>query len=247
MRPATGGGPPRYQVIMRAISEDIASGRVGVGHRLPTEQELCVRYQAGRHTIREAIRGLVELGMVERRPRIGTSVISAEPIAGYRWVPGSAEDIAANVNATWIVRPSRTVVQADQALAQRLGCEVGDRWFRFAGPRILRDRRTREPVCFSEQYVPDTPQARRRIAIAAMSPDDTGDNRIEQEIRADLLDDEQAAALHAEPGSAALVVVRRHRKPDGRLVAVGIHTHPSDRFSITMTLPHDHRGGRPAT
>jgi GntR family transcriptional regulator len=239
MRPATGGGPARYQEVMQAISDDISSGRVAVGARLPTEHELCARHNVGRHTIREAIRGLVDVGMVERRPRVGTSVISAVPIGGYRLLPASADDIAANVNATWIVRPRGTVVEADEAIARRLGCDVGDRWFRFAGPRILRARRSREPVCFSEQYVPDTPKARRAIAkaTAALSPDDVADQAIEQEIRADLLDDEQATALHAEPGSAALVLVRRHRNPDGQLVAVVIHTHPSDRFSIKMDLP----------
>ena len=68
-----------------------------------------------------------------------------------------------------------------------------DHWFRFAGPRILRDRRTREPVCFSEPYVPNTPKGRRAIAVTAMSPDDIAHQVIEQEIRADLLDKEQAA------------------------------------------------------
>jgi DNA-binding GntR family transcriptional regulator len=222
---------------MRAISEDISSGRVAVGSRLPTEPELCAQHDAGRHTIREAIRGLVDVGMVERRPRIGTTVISAEPIIGYRWLPESAQDIANNMNATWIVRPRGSAVVTDEAIAHRLGCAVGDRWYRFAGPRILRDRSIREAVCFSEQYVPNTPKARRAIANAATSPQDVSHQNIEQEIRADLLDDEQAAALRAEPGSAALVVVRRHRNPDGRLVAIGIHTHPSDRFSITMQLP----------
>jgi DNA-binding GntR family transcriptional regulator len=219
---------------MRAISDDISSGRVAVGARLPTEQELCSQYRVGRHTIREAIRRLVDVGMVERRPRLGTSVISAEPVVGYRWLPESAEDIAANVNATWIVRPRGTVIKADEAIAHRLGCNVGDRWFRFAGPRILRDRRMREPVCFSEQYVPNTAKARRVIATAALSPADVSDQIIEQEIRADLLNDEQADALNAQVGSAALVVVRRHRRRDGRLIAIGIHTHPSDRFSIKM-------------
>jgi GntR family transcriptional regulator len=238
-RPATGSGPPRYQEVMQAISRDISSGRVGVGERLPTEAELCAQHNVGRHTIREAIRGLIELGMVERRPRVGTSVISAEPVVGYRWLPASADDIAAIVNATWIVRPRRTAVEADEAVARRLGCDVGDRWFRFAGPRIMRDRRHREPVCFSEQYVPDTPEARRAIATPAMSADDLAGQAIEQEIRADLLGEEQAAALRAEPGSPALVVIRRHHAADGRLVAVGIHTHPADRFSIKMQLPVD--------
>jgi GntR family transcriptional regulator len=240
-----GGGPPRYQEIMRVISDDISSGRVAVGTRLPTEQQLCAQYKVGRHTIREAIRGLVDVGMVERRPRLGTSVISAEPIIRYQWLPGSVQDIAANVNATWIVRPCGTVVEADEAMALRLGCDLGERWFRFAGPRILRDRRIREPVCFSEQYVPNTPEARRVIATAALSPAEVAHQIIEQEIRADLLDDEQAIALHAKVGSAALIVIRRHRDLRGRLIAVGIHTHPSDRFSIKMTLPLGSAPSRP--
>ena len=236
MRPATGGGPPRYHEIMRAISDDISSGRVAVGARLPTEQQLCTQHGVGRHTIREAIRGLVDAGMLERRPRLGTTVISAEPIVGYRWVPGSVEDIANNMDATWIVRPRGESIVADEDTARRLGCQVGARWYRFAGPRILRDRSVRDPVCFSEQYVPNTAKARRAIATAAVSPLDVSLQRVEQEIRAGLLDDEQAAALHAEPGSPALVVVRRHHGARDRLVAIGIHTHPADRYSIVMQL-----------
>lgn len=236
MRPATGGGPPRYQEIMRAISDDISSGRVAVGMRLPTEQQLCAQHGVGRHTIREAIRGLVDVGMLERRPRLGTTVISAEPIVGYQWVPGSLEDIASNMSATWIVRPRGESMVADADAARRLGCRVGARWYRFAGPRMLRDRSVREPVCFSEQYVPNTAEARRAIATAAISPLDVPLQRVEQEIRAGLLNDEQAAALHAEPGSPALVVVRRHYGGKDRLVAIGIHTHPADRYSIVMQL-----------
>src|SRR5260370_9610510 len=111
MRPKTGGGPSRYHEIMRVIADDIASGRVKVGERLPTEEELGVIHQAGRHTIREATRGLGELGMVERRPRGGTRVISAEPVISYRWLPASSGEIATNMKATWIVRPKGTSVK----------------------------------------------------------------------------------------------------------------------------------------
>jgi GntR family transcriptional regulator len=237
MRPATGSGPTRYQEIMQSIADDISSGRVALGERLPTEPELCIQYKAGRHTIREAIRGLVDIGMVERRPRVGTKVISTEPIIGYRWLPGSAAEIASNVGATRIVKSRSSVIKADKEMAQRLGCAVGDRWFRFAGPRVLRGKSKSLPICFSEQYVTNTEKARRTITTGAFSPHDMDDQSVEQEIRADLLNDEQSEALEAVVGSAALVVVRRHRNSSGKLIAVGIHTHPSDRFSIKMDLP----------
>jgi GntR family transcriptional regulator len=129
------------------------------------------------------------------------------------------------------------VIKADTAMAGRLGCAVGDRWFRFAGPRILRDKSSPLPICFSEQYVPNTEKARRTITTGAFSPQDMDNQSVEQEIRADLIDEEQAEALQTTVGSAALVVVRRHLNSTGKLIAVGIHTHPSDRFSIKMELP----------
>ena len=39
-----------------------------------------------------------------------------------------------------------------------------------------------------------------------------------------------------EPGSPALVVLRRHYGTHDRLVAIGIHTHPADRYAIVTQL-----------
>ena len=64
------------------------------------------------------------------------------------------------------------------------------------------------------------------------SLEDVSDQRVEQTISAALLDER----LAAEPGGAALVVTGRYLTHDGRLVSVGIHTHPADRFRITTTL-----------
>ena len=51
-----------------------------------------------------------------------------------------------------------------------------------------------------------------------------------------LIAERPALAGDAEPGSAALVITRRNRDPSGRLVSVGIHSHPADRYAITMEL-----------
>ena len=59
---------------------------------------------------------------------------------------------------------------------------------------------------------------------------------MEQTISAALLDSHMASVLGAEPGSAALVITRRNRDQSGRLVSVGIHSHPADRYTITMAL-----------
>ncbi|MCK9894486.1 UTRA domain-containing protein [Frankia sp. AgB32] len=51
--------------------------------------------------------------------------------------------------------------------------------------------------------------------------------------RHQLLTEEMAGALDAEPRSASLVLTRRHLDRDGRLARVGIHTHPADRYRIS--------------
>jgi GntR family transcriptional regulator len=60
--------------------------------------------------------------------------------------------------------------------------------------------------------------------------------KVEQTISAALIDESIADALQATPGDAALVISRWHRHPSGRLVSIGVHTHPSDRYAITYHL-----------
>lgn len=55
----------------------IRSGEVAVGQKLPTEMELRERFGVGRSTVREALRALQAIGLVELRP--GTGAFVAAP------------------------------------------------------------------------------------------------------------------------------------------------------------------------
>ena len=46
-----------------------------VGDNLPTERELCERFQASRNTVREAMRILKAYGIVTVRPKVGATII----------------------------------------------------------------------------------------------------------------------------------------------------------------------------
>ena len=64
----------RYKAIYQDLVAGIRSGQYPLMSLLPTELDLCARYQASRHTVREAIRMLTEAGMVSRRPGVGTRI-----------------------------------------------------------------------------------------------------------------------------------------------------------------------------
>lgn len=57
-----------------ALRSQIGRGRFAVGERLPSESELMRRYGVGRSTVREAVRMLVDAGLLRVRQGAGTFV-----------------------------------------------------------------------------------------------------------------------------------------------------------------------------
>ncbi len=62
------------QEVAERLRRDLAEGIFKPGEKLPPERELMSRYSVGRNTVREAVRGLVALGMLEVKAGSGTTV-----------------------------------------------------------------------------------------------------------------------------------------------------------------------------
>ncbi|MET7312615.1 GntR family transcriptional regulator [Streptomyces sp. NPDC005571] len=65
----------RWAEISQDIAEQIRSGRLSVGARLPGERLLCEEYGAALGTVRRAVRDLKERGLVGVVPAKGTYVL----------------------------------------------------------------------------------------------------------------------------------------------------------------------------
>src|SRR5580704_15573312 len=66
---------PVYRQIAEDLREQIESGQLKPGQQLRTEIELREHYSASRNTVRDAIKLLTTLGLVETRPGQGTFVV----------------------------------------------------------------------------------------------------------------------------------------------------------------------------
>jgi len=66
---------PLYRMIAEDLRDQIDNGGLEPGQQLRTETELVEHYGASRNTIRDAIRWLMSLGLVETRPGQGTFVV----------------------------------------------------------------------------------------------------------------------------------------------------------------------------
>lgn len=70
----TSGGSA-VDTVVRKIRELIADSNLKVGDSIPTERELCARFNASRNTVREAMGILKAYGMVDVRPKVGATII----------------------------------------------------------------------------------------------------------------------------------------------------------------------------
>ena len=66
---------PMYREIAERLRQQIEAGEFKAGGQMPTEQDLQAEYNASRNTIREAIKQLTTLGLVESKPGQGTFVV----------------------------------------------------------------------------------------------------------------------------------------------------------------------------
>jgi GntR family transcriptional regulator len=91
---AGGRGLPLYFRLRNLLEESIRAGAFPPGARLPSEHEVCQEYGVSRATVREALRELVDSGLVVRQHGKGSFVSSmtkdaVEPVK----LVGSLEDL----------------------------------------------------------------------------------------------------------------------------------------------------------
>ena len=247
-------GPGRdalYMQIVRALQKEIAGGKYPVGGRLPTEGELCRRFEVSRHTTREALRHLRDLGFVTPRQGSGTTVAAAKP-SFYVYPIASVADLMQYAAATRFVVAHSSVIAADFKLARRLGCSPGRRWLRLTGFRYAPNEL--RPVCWTEVFVHAAYAGVRSLVGKRKAPIYTsieemyGERVVEvmQTMCAVTVPEAIAAGLQTLPGSPALQIERIYKSARHRVIEVAFNVHPADRFSYRISLRPDRtRHGRP--
>ena len=233
---------PRYQQVANELIDDIGGGIYPIGGLLPTEMELCQQYQISRSTVREALRKLRDIGLISRRRRVGTKVVSRSPSASYRQPTNSISDLLQYADDTRVEILATKRIVCEPPLAEQLECRVGRAWLRVDSLRTIPDAPT--PLCMTTAYLDARlPNLERNLEgidgpISAMLERTYGVRiaRVEQSIQAIALNKRQAKLLRAEAGSPALLATRRYYREDGTLIELSSAIHPSDRFTYVTSL-----------
>jgi len=134
------GGIPLYYQIMRNLKEQIVSGKLGPGDRLPSEAEQTRRFGVSRVVIRQALRILEEQGLIVRIKGKGTFVSDAVAEDAAPRISGSLEDLIHIGADTTIKVVEFRLVKATADLAEVFGVKDGDDLFYVQRIRLVAGR-----------------------------------------------------------------------------------------------------------
>src|SRR5882757_9645511 len=226
----------RYRDIATGLQKDIRLGSYPVGNLLPTETELMASYKASRQTVREALRILIEQGLIVRRAGLGSVVIASEPPVLFTHSVKSLGEWLRYSNETY-----RDVV-ADRKLAALLKCEPGKTWFLIEAVR--RSDQFAAPLGWTEIYVlrkfadvvKRSDHGRTPVHEQIAKTYGLVTERAQMEIFVRGMPAPIAKALGVKAGSPALTVVRRYYGLHEELFEVTITTHPEGRYTYTMDM-----------
>ena len=233
---------PRYRAIVRSLLSDIDAGHYGNGDRLPSEAELCDRFDASRYTVREALRRLQVQGVIARRQGSGSVVTPRPPAPHFVNSIDSIDGLMQYASTTQLDVISIEKIIVEGELSKKLRCPPNSAWIRIAALRHADN--LAQPICYTDLYIAPAfadviaDIGEERVAVHAMIEQHYGVNvqEVLQDIEAAEADLNLATRLGLKVGAPVLIVRRRYFDDLGNLIELSMNAHPADRFRYEMTL-----------
>lgn len=230
--------PLAYMRLRRAIRNVIENGEVQVGHALPSERDLARVLTLSRVTVRKAIGGLVEDGLLTQRHGAGTFV-SERIVKPLSRMTSFTEDLRArglNPRSEFFERAIGEVTP-EESMAMNLspGTQVVRlHRLRYAGDEPLAIERSAVPL----SLLPD-PQLVEDSLYEALDKLGHRPLRALQRLRAVVLGPAQTRLLRLSAGSAGLNIERRSFLEDGRIVEFTCSWYRGDIYDFVAELQSD--------
>ena len=230
-----GSSQPLYQQLQRALREAIESRVLAPDDALPAERQIASELSVSRITVRKAIDGLVEEGLLVRRQGSGNFVCSRIE-KNFAKLTSFSEDMRSRgrtPHSEWLKR-SEGAVSPEEALTLRLS--PGAPVYRFHRLRFADD----SPMCLEYATIAgDCLPSLDAVGISLYEALERAGNRpvrALQRLRALLLSAEHAKLLNAREGDAGLLVERLGFLRDGRAVEFCQTYYRGDTYDFVAEL-----------
>jgi DNA-binding GntR family transcriptional regulator len=237
------GQPPRYMQLAQSLVNEIQDGRYPIGSNIPTEFELCGQFGASRSTVREAVKQLVQLGMVVRQAGVGTTVKALKTGGAFSQMTQQTSDLQSFTCDTVLEILSKdTEPLDDPAVSHLFRANAGETWLHVKSLR--RSSTSTDPICHTDAYIHPAFRSLKiegeelHTPLITMIEGQFGEQIAEaqHEIRAIALPPDIALLVNAKARSPALWVCRRYLNRRGHVVEGAISIHPADRYTYSATF-----------
>lgn len=239
----------RYTEIADELIGRIRAGKLAVGALVPGELQLMQDYGASRHTIREALRRLEELGLIERRRGLGTRVLARRPRRAYVHRVASPDQLLRYPPESRLEVLETANVAIGGELAAVLGCRPGSRWVRAR--TVRRMGAGVPPICRTDVYLlPRFADIASRIGRGRRTVYELLEQHhglhvaeVAIDVTAQPMPEDAATVLGVAPGSPSMRVVRRYHDARGNIIEISVSEHPGPRYGFAQRLRRDWDAG----
>lgn len=229
---------PRYLQLAQTLINEIEAGTYAIGSLMPTEHELCEQFGASRFTVREAIKRLVSMDLVDRQPGVGTRVKAKRIESVYHQKMQSINDLQQYTkDAELEIIKKETIIVEKKSLLSILDAKKGETWLHLEALRYTIE--SDKPIGFIEIYIHPAFRSisglkgRLNVPVFSIIEDQFGEyiSEIRQELSAIEMSKSVAPLVMSEAGAPALKICRQYIDLRNQVIEAAISIHPSKRFS----------------
>jgi GntR family transcriptional regulator len=228
---------PLYLQLQRAIRESVRAGTIKADEALPSERDLAKQLGISRVTVRKAIAGLVEDGLLVQRWGSGTFIASnmhvEQPLSR---LSSFTDDMIARGLKPSAIFLQRSTGPASPKESMALGLSPGHSVSRIQRLRMADDvPMAIEHAVVPSRFLPDPAEVETSL-YAVLIKRGSEPRRALQHLHAVLLNNEQAELLRLRPGSAALYIERRSFLATGEAVEFTCSYYRGDAYDFVVEL-----------
>ena len=226
---------PLYLQLQRILRDAILQQALTEYDALPTERDLARDYGLSRITVRKALDGLVEEGLVTRRRGAGTFVASRVE-KNFSILSSFSEDMRSRgrrPHSVWISRAAGTVSPEE---AMSLSLSPGSRVYRFQRVRYADDTTMALEISTIPDYCLPSLECVGDSLYDALEQAGYRPLRALQRLRAVSFTAEQAGHLGIATGASGLFIERRGFLRDGRAAEYTQSYYRGDAYDVVAEL-----------
>ncbi len=228
---------PLYVQLQACIRERIASGEFREGSCIPSETSLQKQYSVSRITVRGAVDGLVNEGLLVKRQGIGTWVTQRRFIDDMSHLKSFSEKTREQHVSTETQVLETGYVAAEAEIAGYLGEETGSMVFRVKRLRFIDG----EPITILTSFFPVSLGMGNDCDFSGsvyQILEDTGIriDHAERSIEAVKAGNDESHLLGIQPGDALLLISSATRDITGRVVEYAQGLYRGDRYRYLLRV-----------